>query len=94
MKVLDSDKSEDEAEIEKNRKMIKMGSRAGANQNNINPKIKKRWKNLNWHFDRVEIMQDELPSNRYKPQTNATKPKRTTRFHSNHLRVNQKSDSS
>jgi len=31
VKVLDSDKSEDEAEIEKNRKMIKMGSRPGAN---------------------------------------------------------------
>jgi hypothetical protein len=31
VKVLDSDKSEDEAEIEKNRKMIKAGQRAGAN---------------------------------------------------------------
>ena len=31
VKVLDSDKSEDEAEIEKNRKMIKTGQRAGAN---------------------------------------------------------------
>jgi hypothetical protein len=31
VKVLDSDKSEDEAEIEKNKKMIKAGQRAGAN---------------------------------------------------------------
>jgi hypothetical protein len=31
VKVLDSDKSEDEAEIEKNRKMIKTEQRAGAN---------------------------------------------------------------
>jgi len=31
VRVLDSDKSEDEAEIERNRKMIKIGQRAGAN---------------------------------------------------------------
>lgn len=52
-KLLDSDKSDDEAEIERNRKLIKAGGRPGANAGNNNPKVKKRWKNLPWYFDRV-----------------------------------------
>lgn len=57
--MLDSDNSEDEAEIEKNKKLIKAGGRPGPNAGNNNPKLKKKWKNLPWYFDRVEEYEEE-----------------------------------
>ena len=50
----------DEAEIEKNKKLIKQGLRIGANAGNNNPKLKKKWRFLNWYFDRVEPMVEQL----------------------------------
>lgn len=54
VKVLDSDNEDDQAEIEKNKRMIKMNNRTGANFGNQNPKIKKRNITLQWVFDEIE----------------------------------------
>ena len=58
-KLLDSDKSEDELEIDKNRKLIKTNGRVGPNAGNTNPKVKRRWKNLPWYFDRVDEYEEQ-----------------------------------
>lgn len=52
VKMLDSENEEDLAEIEKNKKLIKLNQRGGCNANNTNPKMKKRLKNLAWVFDK------------------------------------------
>lgn len=52
--MLDSDNEDDQAEIEKNKRMIKMNNRTGANFGNQNPKIKKRNITLQWVFDEIE----------------------------------------
>lgn len=54
VKVLDSDNEDDQAEIEKNKRMIKMNNRTGANFGNQNPKIQKRNITLQWVFDEIE----------------------------------------
>lgn len=51
MRILDSDKSDDDHEIEKNKKLIKLSQRTGANFNNNNPRSKKKWRVLQWHYD-------------------------------------------
>jgi hypothetical protein len=51
VKVLDSDNEEDQDEIENNRRLIKINQRTGANYGNINPKLRKKRKILNWVFD-------------------------------------------
>lgn len=38
----------------------------GTIPNNINPKLRKRYKNLNWYFDAEDKYVEELPSNRLK----------------------------
>jgi hypothetical protein len=54
VKVLDSDNEEDEIEIEKNKKMIKMNQRIGANFGNVNPKIRKKHITLRWSYNKKE----------------------------------------
>ena len=58
-KLLDSDKSDDEEEIERNRRLIKANARTGPNAGNNNPKVKRRWKNLPWYFDRVDEHEEQ-----------------------------------
>jgi hypothetical protein len=41
VKMLDSDDENDQIEIEKNKKLIRMNQRAGPNYGNINPKVRK-----------------------------------------------------
>lgn len=59
VKILDSDNEEENAEIVKNRKLIRNNSRIGVNYGNNNPKIKKKLKGLMWVYDEIE---EEQPS--------------------------------
>ena len=54
VRVLDSDNEEDISEIEKNRRVIQNNRRMGLGNASTNPKIKKRYKNLPWTFDRPD----------------------------------------
>jgi hypothetical protein len=58
-KLLDSDKSDDEEEIERNKRLIKANARTGPNTGNNNPKVKRRWKNLPWYFDRIDEHEEQ-----------------------------------
>jgi hypothetical protein len=87
-KLLDSDKSEDEAEIERNRKLLKSGGRPGANAGNNNPKVKKRWKNLPWYFDRVDEHEEQYEAvdlKQYYSHSQSPFKRRSNRFNSHKL---------
>lgn len=57
VKLLDSDNEEDLIEIEKNKKIIQHNRKYGISSHLIsnNPKIKKKFKNLNWLFDQRSV---------------------------------------
>ena len=53
--MLDSDNEEDATEIERNKKMIKNNAKFNQTTTiNFNPRIKKKYVKLPWHFDRPE----------------------------------------
>ena len=54
VKMLDSDDENDQIEIEKNKKLIRMNQRASPNYGNINPKVRKTNTILQWHFDKFD----------------------------------------
>lgn len=95
IKLLDSDNEDEQVEIEKNRKHIKQGSRSGANEGNKNPKIKKKWKMLAWHYDKADEARpaSALVESIHKSTTNLKNKQRfpnAKRFASNTLRQSQK----
>ena len=53
VKVLDSENEDDQAEIEKNRKLIRNGGRVGANAGNTNPHIRKALVSMPWAYDKT-----------------------------------------
>jgi len=61
VRVLDSENEEDQIEIEKNKKILKINQKNGQSVANFNVKIKKRYKNLNWFFDRPDTPKSESP---------------------------------
>jgi hypothetical protein len=94
VKVLDSDNEEDIAEIEKNKKMLKNNQRNGMSVTNFNVKIKKRYKNLPWYFDRPDSPKSSpQKQDMYATGTKLRSPNKKrfgpNRFASNTLRYSQ-----
>ena len=60
--MLDSDNEEDQQEIEKNKRLIKLNQRTGPNYGNTNPKMRKKLRTLNWEHDYDPNLASKLPT--------------------------------
>lgn len=77
--MLDSDNEEDQQEIEKNKRLIKLNQRTGPNYGNTNPKMRKKLRTLNWEHD-YEMESETSSLGRSPPKKQSLSPNKRRIF--------------
>lgn len=95
IKILDSDNEEDQIEIEKNKRVYKQNLRLNSTPPNFNAKIKKRYQQLPWFFDREstprqnETIKDQYSQSKMRSPNKKRFQNSQTKYNSNTLRYSQ-----